>query len=265
MYKIYKITNKANGKIYIGCTILTLKERLNAHYWKRNDNDTPLQRAFIKYGRESFDIIQIDTATTKEEMWLKEKIWIKQLDSRNQKIGYNLAVGGACLGRNATIDEKEANRRRNIGKECKPETRIKISLAQKGKPRPPEGMEKARLKKIGKKQTKEHIQKRALTRIGYVTSDETKSKQKLSNIGVRRGDETKKRCSESRKVFLSKHPHKDGHNIICLNNGKVYLSHQQAADILQIPRAGITSMVNGGRPHTRGYKFEKLTAEHLIF
>lgn len=265
MYKIYKITNNANDKIYIGCTILTLKERINAHYWKRNENDTPLQRAFLKYGRQLFSIIQIDSATIREEMWEKEKFWIKKLDSRNPEVGYNLAVGGACLGRNATIDEKEANRRRNIGKECKLETRIKISLAQKGKPRPPESIEKARLKKLGKKQTKQHIQKRILTRIGYVTSDETKNKQKLSNIGVRRSDETKKRCSESRKVFLSKHPYKDGHNIICLNNGKVYLSHQQAADILGISRAGITSMINGGRPHTRGYKFERLTAEHLIF
>lgn len=37
--KIYKITNKINGKIYVGQTTKTLEERFQKHCWGTIEND----------------------------------------------------------------------------------------------------------------------------------------------------------------------------------------------------------------------------------
>jgi group I intron endonuclease len=94
---IYKITNKINGKIYIGQTRVTEPQRWQQHIWHAyNDpsNDSLLLcRAIKKYGKENF------TRTIVEECdnWFlneREKYWIKYFDSTNHNIGYNITEGG---------------------------------------------------------------------------------------------------------------------------------------------------------------------------
>ena len=48
--KIYKYTNLINGKVYIGQTKQTLKQRDYKHQTQLNDN-TYFHRAMKKYGR----------------------------------------------------------------------------------------------------------------------------------------------------------------------------------------------------------------------
>lgn len=38
--KIYKITNHINGKIYVGQTVKSLKERFQKHCWGTTENDS---------------------------------------------------------------------------------------------------------------------------------------------------------------------------------------------------------------------------------
>ena len=52
MYTIYKLTNKINGKTYIGYTTKTVEQRFNAHC--RSPADTHLCRAIKKYGANNF-------------------------------------------------------------------------------------------------------------------------------------------------------------------------------------------------------------------
>jgi group I intron endonuclease len=86
---IYKITNKKNGKVYIGQTIGTAEAR-----WKRHQNDalnrgldTHFARAIRKYGSENFEIEEIDSKDTQEELTLAEKYWICRLNAVEK--GYN--------------------------------------------------------------------------------------------------------------------------------------------------------------------------------
>lgn len=57
MCVVYKITNSVNNKIYIGCTIKTLKQRFSMHFRQRKAHkNTLLSRAIIKHGIQNFII-----------------------------------------------------------------------------------------------------------------------------------------------------------------------------------------------------------------
>jgi len=114
---IYKITNRINGKIYIGQTIRPVEKRYYEHFkYSINNPDrskcVKLSRAIVKYGAENFDTEIVDTAITRKELNEKETKWIIFYDSVNN--GYNLTSGGD----NNPVSE---------------ETRKKLSEAGKGK------------------------------------------------------------------------------------------------------------------------------------
>lgn len=86
---IYKIINIQNQKVYIGQTIRPIEQRFKRHINDALNNvlDTHLARAIRKYGKDSFTIQIIDTATSQDELNQKEQYWIRYYDSVN--IGYN--------------------------------------------------------------------------------------------------------------------------------------------------------------------------------
>ena len=94
-YRIYRITNDVNGKVYIGQTIRTIEARLQIHFDSAKKPELQLikfYRAINKYGAEHFKIEQIDSAHNQEELDEKEKYWIQFHNSID--LGYNTAVGG---------------------------------------------------------------------------------------------------------------------------------------------------------------------------
>lgn len=127
---IYKITNKINGKCYIGQTIKGFDKRyiyqgddIEKVYkyhltMKKYDNyNEHLLRSIEKYGIDSFEVIKVfDVAFSQIELNIKEKFYIKLFKSNERDFGYNINEGG------------EGN-----SKPCKEETKIKISKANKGK------------------------------------------------------------------------------------------------------------------------------------
>ena len=88
---IYLVTNKINGKRYVGQTVRTLNERWKDHCRVKDDNY--FHRAIHKYGKENFTIEVIDSATTLDELDEKEIYWIHKLNTIFPK-GYNLKEGG---------------------------------------------------------------------------------------------------------------------------------------------------------------------------
>ena len=92
MAYIYQITNKLNGKIYIGKTERSVQERWKEHcrdYLKERCEIRPLYRAMKKYGVENFFIEVIEETNNPEE---REAFWIQQKGSF--KSGYNATLGG---------------------------------------------------------------------------------------------------------------------------------------------------------------------------
>ena len=90
---IYKATNVATGKVYIGATTISLQERINDHYNKATKNyGHKFQNAIREYGIENFTWEQIDLAQDANELALKESNYISKFDSINN--GYNSNKGG---------------------------------------------------------------------------------------------------------------------------------------------------------------------------
>lgn len=62
IYRIYKITNLINGKIYIGQTRKTLKERFDKHASARGKSSLPLYVDMKNFGVYNFKIELIEIA-----------------------------------------------------------------------------------------------------------------------------------------------------------------------------------------------------------
>lgn len=98
---IYKITNKINGKIYIGKTSLPkIEDRMQQHIRdskKIRCEKRPLYDAFNKYGIENFTIEEIEQVANDDIASQREQYWIEKLRTYigfKDSVGYNATLGG---------------------------------------------------------------------------------------------------------------------------------------------------------------------------
>lgn len=89
---IYCIRNIENNKIYIGASS-NLKVRRSKHFSelkKNKHSNSRLQNAFNKYGLDSF-IFEVIEYCDKKDLAKLENFYVFTRNSRNPKIGYNIA------------------------------------------------------------------------------------------------------------------------------------------------------------------------------
>ena len=94
---IYLITNKINGKQYVGKTENTIDERWKEHkqdYKKERCEKRPLYDAMLKYGVENFEIKELEYLKEGGKLLSdRETYWIKTLNTFGHN-GYNATKGG---------------------------------------------------------------------------------------------------------------------------------------------------------------------------
>lgn len=142
---IYKVTNRKNGKVYIGQTSVGLDERWYQHVWhsKKDRQAYALQQAIRKYGANEFSCEALcKVANQWANFW--ETLFIAGYESYPPSLGfgYNLTPGGQGVGTGKDNP--------NFGKPRSSATKLKISLAQKGKVIPQSQRNRMRLAKLGK-------------------------------------------------------------------------------------------------------------------
>jgi hypothetical protein len=106
---IYKI-QFPNGKHYIGQTTCSLKKRQKEHKsCAKSDNTKVLYKALRKYNMvDTFELIEIDTADSLEELCEKEIVYILNYNSHYiYGNGYNMTYGGE--GANGYVPTEEDN------------------------------------------------------------------------------------------------------------------------------------------------------------
>lgn len=114
---LYRVTCIISGKKYIGITKGTVEKRWSRHNWKYClEKKGAFQRAIKKYGKENFIVEHLCEIFKETDAFLIERAFILEEGTMSPG-GYNMTSGGETF----------------VGTEVSEETRLKRSLAQKGK------------------------------------------------------------------------------------------------------------------------------------
>ena len=97
MYSVYKVTNKVNGKIYIGWTSKSVTERWRVHQQQSfapKGQRYHFQNAIVKYGPESFHVETLISSYDKSFSLQMEEYYIARFRTHLPTVGYNRTLGG---------------------------------------------------------------------------------------------------------------------------------------------------------------------------
>lgn len=286
---IYLITNKVNGKQYVGQTVNCIYRRLREH--TAPSNPEIIGKVAKKYGKKNLEVVLLDTATSMEELNAKEIFWIKELDSYNK--GYNCNLGGdGQLGLIQSDETKarlsQANGGRDfeawkdgelvgvysyVSKACEElgiGSNASISNCLRGEQY--ETQEGYRFKHVGenfkKKSKGDWFKDFEVWKNGELVgiwNNKAKCERELNlpNGGI-------KDCLNGRnnhckgynikyvgKGFAYVPKENKGHSkeVHCITNGITYKSATHAGKQLGISFGSVARVARGERPQTKGYKF----------
>lgn len=168
---VYKVTNRINGKVYIGQTIGDLEMRKSKHLYNVvNDSNFPFHNAIRKYGEDNFDWVVLEECDSIEELNESEEYWIEKLSTISPN-GYNLQTGG-----NNSMHHEETKRK------------IRENHADfRGEKHP----------MFGKNHTEETIKKMSRVKKGRTFSEETRKKMSEVKKGKKRTEETRRKISKA--------------------------------------------------------------------
>lgn len=201
---IYLHTNLLNGKVYVGQTWGTLKQR-----WRNGTQYKPcrlFQRAIQKYGHAAFDHQVIGAADTQERLDNLEKVWIILLQATNPNFGYNLKSGGSKGRASAATCHKISVAKRNPSAV----TRLHLSLAAKLRRATKKTRRKLQAALIGNKRALGHkhsIKTRhqmSESHTGVPLSKETCRKVSAALQGHKVSAETRRKQSKATKAYYKR-------------------------------------------------------------
>lgn len=251
---IYKITNKINGKIYIGQTLRSLKERFDQH--KKSKGCLALYSAMKKHGKENFIIEQIDLARSLEELNKKETEWIVKTNSLFPN-GYNLNTGGG--NRKWSDESKLKMSNSHMGKKLSESHKLKIKKSVLNTVK-----EKPEKFKMGCQAMKVWYKQQLLIgnhpKRGKKLLEDSKKRISLAKIGNKNPMFGKKPNKNQLKVLKAGREKKINNlkKLKCHQNNKIYNKVKDAAEDLKCARSSISNVLIGFRKSCKGYTFEYL-------
>lgn len=215
---IYKITNKINGKIYIGQTV-NLENRLKEHFSKQNCTGKKFRNAINKYGKENFEYEVLEWVES-DKLNEREQYYLDLYQPFDDK-GYNL---------------QRYSEKSNLGAKWSDEVKQKISKGVKEYYKNNDNPFK------GRTHTEETKQKMSESLKGRTHTEETKQKMRESNIKNNNG--------EILKQWISENGHPRFRKIVKLdkNTGEYicqYDSTKEASEKCNIGKTSITNCLRG--------------------
>ena len=273
---IYKITNKQNGKCYIGQTKNSFKERYyhsgkgiervyKYHKSLKDKNklyNKHLLSSIEKYGFDSFKVDEeLDIAYSAKELDEKEIYYIKKFGSFNN--GYNNNIGGfgchglfgeknSFYGKHHSKETIEYLRKINLGKKASEESKKKMSLNNgryfKGKKKSEETK-----KKISETRKKNGLSKGEKNPMyGVHLTSYWKGKKITKSLIDKRNESFKK----NGKLKGKNNP--SAKKVICITTGKVFDTMKEASEFYNCGVSGICSCCKGNLKYSGKYNGEKL-------
>lgn len=188
---IYTITNKTNGKVYVGSTV-DFEKRWGEHRnsLRRGDHHNPyLQRSWTKYGKSIFVFGVLEYVDSLDELVKVEQFWMDAYREEGKKL-YNVGLAADCpmRGRHHTEEQRLNLSIAHVGKTHSEETKRRIAEGNKGKVVSEETRRKQSKAAMGNKHC-----------LGKHLTDEHKYKISVSSKGRIFSDAHRRRLSESGK------------------------------------------------------------------
>ena len=242
---IYCATNKINGKIYIGLTKGTLRNRKAGHKTRTKQGiQTYFYNAIRKYGWDNFSWRIIDCSDTKENLAFLEQQYIEMFGSYFSGIGYNMTEGG------------EGNA------QSKPEVIEKLRKSKLGKTH--SGWNKG--KKLGPLSL-EHREKIRKANTGHSVSVETRDKLRKAHTGKVLSEEHKrkigisgkgKRLTSDQSLARKQNHTKRCRQVQCVETEKIYFSISEAGREINQKASVICLCASGKQKSAGGFHWKYL-------
>jgi group I intron endonuclease len=189
---IYEIFHSPSNKVYIGSSI-HVATRMAEHrraLKRGNHANQYLQRAWAAHSDAAFEFRVLEYVSHPEGLRARERELIISRKAAEPMHGFNLATATtAAFGHSRETRQKLSailiGHKRNVGSHLSDEHKAKISMAQKGIPKPPDQVLRLRNAMLGKNQSIESIEKRRAANTGKKRSAE--SRQRMSAAAKARG------------------------------------------------------------------------------
>lgn len=198
---IYMIKNSINNKIYIGKSV-DINKRWRDHRIALCDNshyNEYLQRAWNKYGSDSFEFSIIEECQADELNELEIYYIVECYKSYDPNFGYNLTKGGDGVIPTDVVRKKMSDAQKKLCQD--PEHIRRMSEVQIGKRASDETKKKMSDSQKRKWEDLEYRKKMSEIRVGTVLSDETKKKIGLANKGKKFPERSGGKNHMARAVF----------------------------------------------------------------
>ncbi len=241
---IYTITNKINGKKYIGQATLGFDKRYGSNL-VNNTSNVHLRRAIEKHGIDNFQIEkEFCLAYDKEELDSLEIFWLNFFGGAESDATYNFRDGGSFGAHNS-------------------ESRKRISLGKIGKKHTNETLKKMRIAKLKYYSSLTQVEKNNIydkSRSGVVVLPRTKFLISTAKIGHAVSSEAREKISQTLKgrrrsrESIEKQVAAQNKPVICLNTNVIYKSIKEASLAAKVDCSGISKCCkntaqSAGRDH----------------
>jgi group I intron endonuclease len=220
---VYKLTNKINGKSYIGQS-LNLAKRLRDHKYNAkhlypSNAKQPIVLAIREFGFENFEVEVLftsedfkDKTELKKALYEKEIFFIEKYDTVNN--GYNVTKGGAGMrGYKQSAENIERVRKMNLGKKHSEEFRKRAGIRAKAYWSNPKNRERLSKRMAGENNPMYGVRLIGALNHNYGKPMSEDTKRKLSD--AKRGrkmpppsEETRRKLSEAHKGKPKSEEHK---------------------------------------------------------
>ncbi len=249
---IYLITNKVNGKFYLGSSIC-IRARWNRHrrmLQNRCHFCVCLQNAWNKYGEKSFIFQILACVPNKEDLIAVEQYFLDLLQPFKKKNGYNIRkVAHSNLGlrpsevarKRMSKAQKKIDHAHNKGKKMLPQVKEAMRMANLGKHRTQEVKDKIRTTRFKRGcGRRENLDSTRLTKMVECM----KTNWKKPEFVAARNKAFKKRTMQKFPPF------------VCLETGQIFDYIKDAADVFKTYPYMFSKHLRGEIKHVKGFHFE---------
>lgn len=209
---LYVITNRNNGKRYVGVTVRPLHLRWSAHVSQSKKPKTAINRAIAKHGIGAFTIEHVASARSLADLLELERIVIAQEETfAASDRGYNLTLGGEgtfgfqpSQDTRAKIAAKLTGNVNGVGKRLSADAIERRSAKRRGKSHGQAAIDRMRSAATGRKLSAETKEKIGIAFRGKALPLEHRAKLSAAKKGKPKSLEHREKLRAARLAVISR-------------------------------------------------------------